>query len=92
MFAYLGEFLGTFLFLLTILVVGEPIPIVVSLLGAIYAFGKLSGGHFNSTISIMQYAHGKISLEQLIGYVLAQVVGGLVALLFYKASSGKLQK
>lgn len=80
----LVEFIGTFLFLSVILAVGEPIPIVVALLAAIYFAGRISGGHLNPAISTMFFAKGTLSLEKYIGYVVAQVLGGLVALMFYK--------
>lgn len=81
--AVLGEFIGTFVFLLVILVVGQPIPIVVGLLAAILAFGNLSGGHFNPAVSTMMLAKGDISVAQYVLYVVAQVLGGLAALLWW---------
>ena len=47
----ISECLGTALFFSCILAYGEPIPIAVGLLAAIYAFGKISGGHFNCAVS-----------------------------------------
>jgi aquaporin Z len=78
------EFIGTFIFLSVILAVGQPIPIVVALLAAIYFGGHISGGHFNPAISTMFLAKGSLSLDKYIGYVLAQILGGLVALMFYR--------
>ena len=89
MFDLLVEFIGTFVFLSVILAVGEPIPIVVALLAAIYFGGRISGGHFNPAISTMFLVKGTIGLEKYIGYVLAQILGGLVALMFYKATLAK---
>lgn len=87
MFDLLVEFIGTFVFLSVVLTVGQPIPIVVALLAAIYFGGHLSGGHFNPAISTMFLAKGTLSVEKYIGYVLAQILGGLMALSFYKAST-----
>lgn len=78
------EFIGTFIFLSVILAVGQPIPIVVALLAAIYFGGHISGGHSNPAISTMFLAKGSLSLDKYIGYVLAQILGGLVALMFYR--------
>jgi len=86
MFDLLVEFIGTFVFLSVVLTVGQPIPIVVALLAAIYFGGHLSGGHFNPAISTMFLAKGTLSVEKYVGYVLAQILGGLLALSFYKAS------
>ena len=55
--ALIAECLGTALFFSCILSYGDPIPIAVGLLAAIYAFGKVSGGHFNSAVSFMMYLH-----------------------------------
>ena len=87
MFDLLVEFIGTFIFLSVILAVGEPIPIVIALLAAIYFGGHISGGHFNPAISTMFLAKGTIGIEKYIGYILAQVLGGLLALLFFNVSS-----
>jgi aquaporin Z len=83
----LAEFIGTFVFLLVILVVGQPIPIVVGLLAAILAFGNLSGGHFNPAVSTMMLAKGDINVMTYILYIIAQVLGGLTALLWWSMTS-----
>lgn len=85
--AVLGEFIGTFVFLLVILVVGQPIPIVVGLLAAILAFGNLSGGHFNPAVSTMMLAKGDISVGVYLMYVVAQVLGGLAALTWWAVTT-----
>lgn len=92
MFDLLVEFIGTFVFLSIILTVGQPIPIVVGLLAAIYFGGNISGGHFNPAVSTMFLVKGNIGVEKYFGYVLAQVLGGLLALMFYNMSSAKTIK
>lgn len=87
--AIISEFIGTFVFLLVILVVGEPIPIVVGLLASIYAFGKISGGHMNPAVSTMMFAKGDISFDTLVMYVIAQILGGLSALMWWNFTSKK---
>ena len=81
---YLIEFLGTFIFLSVILIVGKPIPIVITLLAMIYLGGSISGGHFNPAVSVMLAMAGKHSMKDLAPYVVAQVLGGLAALELYK--------
>lgn len=83
----LTEFIGTFIFLTVILATGQAIPIGLALAVAIYFGGKISGGHFNPAVSTMMLVKGSISVETFIGYVIAQVLGGLVALMFWKAAS-----
>ena len=87
--AVLGEFIGTFVFLLVILVVGQPIPIVIGLLAAILAFGKLSGGHMNPAVSTMMLAKGDIDVMTYLLYVIAQILGGLAALLWWTITNKK---
>jgi glycerol uptake facilitator-like aquaporin len=85
----IAECLGTALFFSCILAYGEPIPIVVGLLAAIYAFGKVSGGHFNSAVSFMMFLKGDIDLSKFILYVSAQLVGAIIALSWWKQTLKK---
>jgi glycerol uptake facilitator-like aquaporin len=80
----IAECLGTAIFFSCILAYGEPIPIVIGLLAAIYAFGKVSGGHFNCAVSFLMYMKGDINLMKCISYSLAQLVGALIALAWWK--------
>ena len=81
---YLIEFVGTLFFLFVILVSGEAIPIGLALILAIMLGGKISGGHFNPAVSVMMFLNKKIQAQDLLFYVLAQVLGGAVALQLYK--------
>lgn len=81
---FIAEFIGTFLFLLIILIKGEAIPIAIGLLASIYAFGGVSGGHFNPAVSVMMLANGTIDAGRAALYISAQVMGGLSALILYK--------
>lgn len=92
MFDLLTEFIGTFVFLAVILTVGQPIPIVVALLAAIYFGGSISGGHFNPAVSTMMMVKGSLSTEKYIGYVIAQILGGLVALLWWNTTQANKAK
>ena len=78
--ALLAECVGTFVFFTCILNASEPIPIAIGLLAAIYMFGKISGGHFNSTVSFMMLLKGDIDFPKFIAYVLAQSIGAVLAL------------
>lgn len=80
----LAEFLGTFLFLFVILQQGQPIPIAVGLLAMIYAFGSVSGGHFNPAVSVMMGIHQKITMPEMILYIAMQIFGGVAAILLYR--------
>lgn len=83
----LTEFLGSFFFIGTILITGEAIPAALGLLTAIYFGGKISGGHFNPAVSTAFFAKGTISLPTWLCYMVAQVLGAMVALLWVKYAS-----
>ncbi|MFD5225034.1 aquaporin Z [Microbacterium sp. NPDC058342] len=48
------------------------------LVGA-YAFGPLSGGHFNPAVTLGAAAAGRIAWRDVAPYIVAQVAGGLIA-------------
>jgi len=80
--ALVVEIIGTFIFFSIILsAVAEssygPIAIAVGLLAAIYFGGKISGGHYNPAV----FFKGSLSLPTMIGYIIAQITGALLALL-----------
>ena len=77
---YLVEFLGTMFLMFVILSIGEALPIGLALTIAIYLGGTISGGHFNPAVSVAMAIGNKISMNELLPYVGAQVVGALVAL------------
>ena len=81
---YLVEFLGTMFFFYVILATENVFAICAALAVVIYLGGKISGGHFNPAVSVMMVVAGKHPKQQLIGYILAQILGGLAALELYK--------
>jgi aquaporin Z len=50
----------------------------LGLLGMIYAFGDVSGGHFNPAVTVGMWIAGRIRAVDAAGYVLAQAAGGVV--------------
>lgn len=92
MLQYFVELAGTFFFLSVIMVAANSnikwaaFPIGLALALVVYWGGNVSGGHFNPAVSTMFFADHKISLIQYIAYVVCQIVGGLIALLYYKQS------
>jgi aquaporin Z len=85
MLNYLVEFLGTFLFLSVVVSTSNPLLISGALLTVILLIGKISGCHVNPAISVMLWAKGALSNQDLLGYVLAQITGGLAALAAFKS-------
>ncbi|WP_243224874.1 aquaporin Z [Microbacterium sp. CIAB417] len=44
-----------------------------------YAFGPISGGHFNPAVTLGAAAAGRIGWKDVLPYIVAQIVGGVVA-------------
>jgi glycerol uptake facilitator-like aquaporin len=82
--SYFVEFLGTFFFLSVVIATGNAFLIALSLLAALLMGQSNSGGHFNPAISIMNWMNGTLAATDLPFYIMAQVLGGLVALGTYK--------
>lgn len=100
-----AEFLGTFWLVLggcgsAVLAAAFP-DVGIGLLGVSFAFGltvltgayslgPISGGHFNPAVSVGLCVGGRFPAGQLPGYIIAQVVGGVVgAGVLYLIASGK---
>jgi aquaporin Z len=61
----------------------------LTVLTGAYAFGPVSGGHFNPAVSVGLWAGGRFPAASLLPYVLAQVAGGIFgAGLLYLIASG----
>jgi len=57
----------------------------IALASMIYAFGHISGGHFNPAVTISFWATGLIKSVQAVFYVIAQLAGSVVAAILLKA-------
>lgn len=70
--------------------VGVALAFGLTVLTMAYAVGHISGGHFNPAVSIGLWAGGKFEAKDLIGYIVAQVVGAIAAAsVLYLIISGK---
>ena len=81
---YFVELIGTFIFLSVILITGEAIPIGIALAAMIFWGGKISGGAFNPAVTLALYLNKKLNAVQLVGYMVAQFVGAVLAFYFFK--------
>lgn len=81
----ISEFLGAFLLLLSILATGNAFVIGATLAVIILLIGGVSGAHINPAVSVVMYVKGALSLNELLAYSAAQVVGGISALYAYKS-------
>ena len=70
--------------------VGVALAFGLTVLTMAFAVGHISGGHFNPAVSIGLWAGGKFEAKDLIGYILAQVIGAVTAAAaLYLIVSGK---
>ena len=69
---------------------GVSLAFGLTVLTGVYAFGTISGGHFNPAVTLGAAFARRVEWKALPGYWIAQVVGGLVgALLIYLIASGQ---
>jgi aquaporin Z len=59
--------------------VGVSLAFGLTVLTMAYAVGHVSGGHFNPAVSVGLYVAGRFAAKELLPYVIAQVLGGVVA-------------
>lgn len=59
--------------------VGVALAFGLTVLTGAYAFGHVSGAHFNPAISVGLWAGGRFPGRDVVPYVVAQVLGGLLA-------------
>ncbi len=82
-----AEALGTFLLVFgavgTALVAGEVVGALgialafgLTIIAGVYAWGPVSGGHFNPAVTLGLAAAGRFQWKDVPGYVIAQVIGG----------------
>ena len=78
--ALLGEFIGAFL--LTVAFIGtkgDPLYLGFAFAGIVLIVGSLSGAHINPAVTVGAWVTRKISSLRALGYVVAQVLGAVLA-------------
>ncbi|MCH7335767.1 aquaporin Z [Acinetobacter sp. NIPH 2699] len=93
---YLAEFLGTFWLVfggcgsavlaaaypeLGIGFMGVALAFGLAVLTGAYAFGHISGGHFNPAVSVGLWVGGRFEAKELAPYIISQVIGATIAAL-----------
>ena len=99
---YVAEVLGTFtlvfvgsLSILASVTLDAPLLLVVAfgfglaLLAGLYAFGDISGGHFNPAVSFAMFLNGRLPAQTMVGYWLAQLAGAVLAALAVLVAFGQ---
>ena len=69
---------------------GISIAFGLTVLTMAYAVGHVSGGHFNPAVTVGLWAGGRFAQKDVLPYIVAQVVGAIIAaFLLYWIASGK---
>ena len=69
-----------------------PTPVIAGLtLGTmVYVFGNVSGCHINPAVTLGLWSRGGVKTEKAIAYVIAQLIGGLLAVFVTASAFGKV--
>lgn len=69
---------------------GVALAFGLTVLTMAYAVGHISGGHFNPAVTLGLWAGGRFPTKDIIGYIVAQIIGGIIAAaVLYFIASGK---
>jgi len=80
---FVAEFIGSFILMLAIMSVSNPLYISTAFLASITIFGPVSGAHLNPAVSIAKVFDGGLAMSQLPVYCSAQVLGAVSAVIMY---------
>ena len=85
---YLAEVFGTFTLVfvgagavITFGPGGAPFSFGIGLLAGLYAFGEVSGGHFNPIVTLALFLDRRVKAKDVLPYWLAQFAGAILAAL-----------
>ena len=83
--AFLAEFFGTFLLMMSIVATGNALVIGLTLSLIIFLIGGLSGANVNPAVSLALFVNGGLSIGELVGYAVSQLAGGVAAVYVFNA-------
>jgi len=87
---FIGELVGTFIFISVILLTASQVygafSIGLALTIGILLVSKFSLGALNPAVAIALWAKGTIKAPTMIIYILAEIIGGLLAVLWWNYS------
>lgn len=87
--ALIAEFVGTFLLAAGVIVTsGQSLSVFFIIIAAVLAVGAISGGYINPALTIAAWVTRRISLLRAVGYIIAQVLGAMLALVILSAFVG----
>lgn len=99
---YLAELIGTFTLVLfgcgTAVVAGDKVGVLgiafafgFALIAMAYGIGPISGCHINPAVSLGVFTAGRMKLNELVGYIISQFVGAIIAaLVLYTIMAGAI--
>lgn len=87
---YFAELIGTFVLVLggcgtaifaggTVGFLGVSIAFGLTIVAMAYGIGGISGAHLNPAVSVGVFCAGRMNVKDLLGYILFQVIGGILA-------------
>ena len=76
---YLIEYICTFFLTLIIALTGNPLAIGIGLIALVYAGGAISGAHYNPAVTFALFLRKKITQQEAIRYIVAQLAGSISA-------------
>lgn len=87
---YLAEVIGTFTLVFfgcaTVIFMVDKVGLLgvafafgLSVVAMAYSIGHISGAHLNPAVSMGAWVAGRLSAQDFVGYVVAQVIGGIIA-------------
>ena len=89
---FIGELIATFFFISVILLTASHVygafSIGLALTIGILFVSKLSLGALNPAVAVALWAKGAINLPTMIIYILAEFIGGLLAVLWWNYAGG----
>ena len=84
--AHIAEFVGTFILAaVAVLSQGQPLFVGFALIAIVLTIGSLSGSHVNPLVTVGAWVTRKITGLRALGYVIAQIFGGLIAFVVVSA-------
>lgn len=75
----LMELLGTFFFVLTIVITGNPFAIAAMLMAWVYIGGYVSGAHYNPAVTLAVALRSRSTSHHIAWFMAAQILGGFLA-------------
>jgi aquaporin Z len=82
----LAEYLGALLLVLSIFASGGNPAFVGLTLGVIiFLCGKTNPGHVNPAVTIAMYIKKRLSIGEVVGFIVAQVLGGITSVYLFNA-------